>query len=85
MSEPTTNEYHFPTSVATEGLDFRAVAMLLEQPVINARFRPIGGKARCFSFVEYTDTILNLYYDLTFRFVEDRLQFFILLKLYLWF
>ena len=63
MCESASNKGDLPSLCAAEEVVGGAGAVLLEQPVTDAMFRPIGGQACGFGFVEDFNPIVDLIND----------------------
>ena len=75
MSETAPNEGYRPTCVTAEGLVRWALAVFLEEPVPYTIFRPVGGQAGWFGFVEDVDIHFDFTDDGSFRFLEELISF----------
>ena len=75
MSETAPNDGYLPTCVTAEGLIRWALAVFLEEPVPHIIFKPVGGQASWFGFVEDADTLFDFTDDGSFRFLEELIEF----------
>ena len=59
MCESASHQGDLPALFAAEEVVGGAGAVLLEQPVTNAMFRPVRGQARRFGFVKDFDSVVD--------------------------